>query len=103
MFWLRFPLHVDVQLNPKARHNRIEGVVADAEGDALLKISVTAAPEDGKANAALIRLLAREWGLPKGRIALVRGEKSRRKRLHMAGPAEALATQLDAWLKTHHG
>ena len=92
-----------VQLTPKARRNRIEGVVEDVEGDAALKVSVTAAPEEGKANAALIRLLAKEWRLPKGGITIVRGEKSRRKRLHLAGTAEALASRLDAWLKAHHG
>ncbi len=92
-----------VHLSPKARQNRIEGVISDAEGGFALKISVTAAAENGKANAALIRLLAKEWRLAKGQITIVRGKKSRRKLLRLADASEALATQLDAWLKVHHG
>ncbi len=44
-----------------------------------LKIRVTAPPEDGKANAAVTKLLAKALGLPKSRLTLIRGETSRDK------------------------
>jgi uncharacterized protein (TIGR00251 family) len=44
-----------------------------------LKISLTAPPVDGKANAALLSFLARSLGLKKGAVSLVAGASSRRK------------------------
>lgn len=42
-----------------------------AEGGAVLKIGVTAAPEDGKANARLVALLAKQFRVAKSDIALI--------------------------------
>ena len=51
----------------------------DGEGVAWLKASVRDIPEDGKANKALIRLLARRLGIPKSDIELAGGHTSRNK------------------------
>ena len=65
-------LHVRVQ--PKARQNAVRGWRGEA-----LRVSVTAAPEDGNANRAVIELLADTLALPAASISLVRGATSRDK------------------------
>lgn len=72
-----------IRLTPGARKTGVQGL-ADAAGDAgaagrMLKISVNAVPEDGKANRALLEFLAREWGLPKSALSLLNGDTSRQK------------------------
>lgn len=79
-----------VKLTPKASRNRIEGVAAEADGQGLLKVSVTAVPEDGKANKALVDLLARDWKLPKRSIQIISGASERRKTLFIEGDASEL-------------
>ncbi len=90
-------VEVAVRLTPRARRNRIEAVVADAAGEVAFKISVTAPPEGGKANAALIALLAKTWRVPKTAIAIAAGPASRSKRLALAGDGPALAARIAAW------
>ena len=63
-----------------------------------LKVRVTAPPEGGKANRALVALLAREWRLPKGAVQVVAGASSRHKILRLAGEPGALSARLEAWL-----
>jgi len=92
-------LRLAVRLTPKARHTCIEGLSAEAEGGSVVKVAVTAAPERGKANAALVKLLAREWKLPKSSIVIERGETARRKTLAISGDGGALAERLAGWLR----
>jgi uncharacterized protein (TIGR00251 family) len=56
--------------------------------DGRLRVRIAAAPEDGRANAALIAFLAKQLGCPKNRIAIVVGEKSRLKTLALPAAAE---------------
>ena len=83
-----------VKVTPKASRNRLEGCAADADGNGFLKISVTAAPEDGKANKAVIDLLAKELKIAKRAITLVTGATDRRKVLFIEGDAEELSRRL---------
>lgn len=76
---------IRVRLTPKASRNGIRGWAADAEGKPVLKVSVTAVPEKGKANEALIELLARELKIPKKNISLTHGGSSRDKTLLIKG------------------
>ncbi len=94
-------LRLAVRLTPKAGRNRIEGLVAEAGGGSVIKVVVTAAPESGKANAALVKLLAKEWRLPKTSIAIERGETSRRKSLAIIGDGAELAALLEVWLRSN--
>jgi len=94
-------LVVAVRLVPKAGANAIGAVELDGSGQARLKVRVTAAPESGKANAALIRLLAKAWGLAPSRISLARGAKTRNKELRIAGDGAALRPRLEAWMRDH--
>jgi uncharacterized protein YggU (UPF0235/DUF167 family) len=84
-------LTLAVRLAPRASANLVAGLVRAADGGLALKVLVTAPPEDGKANAALVALLAREWRLPKRAITLVAGAADRNKRLHIAADAAGRA------------
>lgn len=83
-----------VRLTPKASRNGITGVVAEADGTAVLKVSVTAVPEAGKANAALVALLAKTWKLPKSAIAITAGSTDRRKTLMIDAAIDDLRRRL---------
>ena len=88
---------IEVRAQPRARRTALECV-----GGAL-KAQVTAPAEDGKANAAVIELLAREWRLAKSAIEVVRGATARRKVLAIAGEPETVANNIAAWLKQRVG
>ena len=91
-------LRVAVRLNPRASRAGIAGVGTDAAGKAYLKVRVNAPPEGGKANAALIRLLAKAWGVAPSRVTLAAGAKDRRKTVHVEGEAIELAALLTQWI-----
>lgn len=90
-------VRVRVRLSPKASGNRVTGLQIDAEGDFFLKAQVTAVPEGGKANAALIKLLAKEWKLAKSGVEVIQGATDRNKTLHITGNSEQLLAQLQVW------
>lgn len=57
---------------PKSSRNEVVGLLPDGS----LKIKITAAPEKGKANAAICEFLAGEFGIAKRNVAIIRGETS---------------------------
>ena len=87
-------VRVAVRLSPRARADRVDGVVRLADGAAVLKVSVTAPPAEGRANDALLQLLAKEWDLPRRDLAIVGGQKSRSKIVRIAGEPSALMQRL---------
>ncbi len=89
---------VSLRVTPRAARNKIAGVVPAAEGAVELKIGVTAPPEDGKANAAVIKLLAKAWKVPKSSLSVIKGATDRRKVILVAGDAAALEGELTQWL-----
>lgn len=74
-----------VKLQPGAALDRIDGWETDPDGRPVLKIRLRARPVEGEANAALTRFLTRALGLPKSAVDLARGDRSRLKRLEIAG------------------
>ena len=64
---------IALRVTPRAARNRIV-----AEGDRL-RVYVTTVPEDGKANAAVQKLLAKALGIAKSRLTLIRGHSARDK------------------------
>jgi hypothetical protein len=96
-------VRVAVRLTPKASRDAVDGLRPTAEGGAELAVKVTAPAERGKANAALIRLLAREWRLPPSDLALVAGAGDRHKQLMVQGEPKELLALLGAWLEERVG
>lgn len=74
---------IRVKVQPKASANRVEGFELDASGLRQLKVRLTIAPEGGKANSALIKLLAAHWGCAARDLEIVSGHKSRYKRIQI--------------------
>ncbi len=88
-------MRLSVRLSPKASANRIDAVSSDGADSYLIRAKVTAAPEKGKANAALIALLAKSWGIRGSAIEIVQGETDRNKILVID---DDLAPQVRKWL-----
>ena len=67
-------VRLSVRLTPRASREEIAGF----EGETL-RVRVTAPPVEGRANRALVRLLAKRLGLPLGAVRVVTGQTSRSK------------------------
>jgi uncharacterized protein YggU (UPF0235/DUF167 family) len=81
-------------LTPRASADRLGGVRDEADGGVALKAAVTAPPEDGRANAALVALLAKALRVPKSAISVVAGAADRRKTLWIEGDPVRLLERL---------
>ena len=79
-----------VRLTPRADSDRIDGWTADAAGRPLLKARTTAPPADGRANAALERLIAGALGVPPSAVSVTAGGSARVKTLKIEGADAAL-------------
>ena len=86
---------IRVRLTPKAGKDALEGVGVDAAGVSHLKARVRAAPEDGKANAALEALLAKALKVPKSAVSVEKGATNRVKVVAVRGDAGVLAKALE--------
>ena len=86
-----------LRLTPKGGRDAVEGWTQGADGREHLKARVSVAPEDGKANAALIALLAKTLGLPKSSIRIAAGETSRQKTIAIKSDSPALKARLETW------
>jgi uncharacterized protein len=73
-------IDLTVRLQPRARRNAILD-----ERDGVLRVSVAAAPIDGQANAALCKLIAKRAGVARGRVNVIRGERTREKVVRVEG------------------
>ncbi len=92
-------VRVAVRVSPKASRAGYAGIGVDAAGRGFLKLRVNAPAQAGKANAALVKLLATAWGLPRSRLSVVSGAKDRRKTIFVAGDASALLNRLSHWIE----
>lgn len=92
-------LEVRLRVTPKASRDAITGVVADAQGNGAIKIAVTAVPENGNANAAVIKILAKAWRLRKTDMQIVRGATDRNKTLLIEGDGKSLLTTIRPYIQ----
>jgi uncharacterized protein len=78
-----------VRVAPRSSRDAIEG-----EHDSALKVRLTAPPVDDRANEALRRLLAERLKVPVSTVRIVAGERSRAKRVSIAGVSRAQVAAL---------
>ncbi len=84
-----------VRLTPKGGRDAIGGIETLADGRAVLKIRVRAAPSEGEANEALFRLIAKGMRVPPRDVALIAGATARIKRLAISGDPPTLIAALE--------
>jgi hypothetical protein len=86
---------LSVRLTPKGGRDCIDGIELLADGRCVLKMRVRAAPSEGEANAALVRLIAKAIGVPPRDVALTAGATARIKRLTISGHGPTLISALE--------
>ena len=74
-------MDVPVRVTPRSSHDAIAGPGADG----IIRLRVTAAPADGAANRAVVKLIASALDVPKSAVSVTAGASSRDKRLHIDG------------------
>jgi len=82
------------RLTPKGGRDAIDGVATLSDGMRVLLVRVRAAPQDGKANAALCALIAGKLGVAASKARLAAGAKSRVKQVAVTGEMEELVAGL---------
>jgi uncharacterized protein (TIGR00251 family) len=82
---------IGVRVVPRASRSEIVGLV-----DGVLKIRIAAPPVDGAANAELVKVLAKAFGVSKSSVGILSGETSKTKRIRISG---ALQTTISSVLR----
>ena len=88
-----------IRLTPKAARDGLGPVQHNAQGDCYLKATVTTVPEKGKANKALIKMLAKSLKIPAGKISVASGITKRDKHLLITGDSKLLVAKLEQWIR----
>jgi hypothetical protein len=91
----RYAVVVTVRLTPKGGRDAIDGIELLGDGRPVLKARVRAAPEDGEANAALLKLMSQALDVSARQVSLVGGATARLKRVKIDGNGAALAATLE--------
>jgi uncharacterized protein (TIGR00251 family) len=87
-------VRVAIRLSPRARSEGLLAVFPAVEAGRVIKASVTAPAQEGRANEALLRLLAKAWRLPRRDLSIVAGAASRTKTVRVAGDPRQLIVKL---------
>lgn len=83
-------MRLKLRVTPKGRSDEIVGVTPDG----VVQVRVTAAPQEGDANRAVLRLLSRALGVPRGAVRIKGGAASRDKWVEVDGLDAAQAKRL---------
>ena len=87
---------MSLRVTPNAGRDSLDGAESRDDGSTVLRIRVKAVPDKGKANAAVIVLLAKNLGIPKSSVTLVSGETARFKTVLVADGSGVMAERLAA-------
>ena len=82
-------LILTLRVVPRSSKNKIDGLLGEA-----LKVRIQAPPVEGKANAYLLKFLAKQWKVPRRSLVLLAGETGRNKRLEIVNPPDELRKEL---------
>jgi uncharacterized protein (TIGR00251 family) len=82
-------LVLTLRVVPRSSKNKIDGLLGEA-----LKVRIQAPPVEGKANAYLLKFLAKQWKVPRRSLVLLAGETGRNKRLEIVNPPDELRKEL---------
>jgi uncharacterized protein len=73
------------------------------QGGRVVKAAVVAPAEAGRANEALLRLLARAWDLPRRDLSIIRGATNSNKVVHIAGEPQQLIGKITSHISSLPG
>jgi uncharacterized protein (TIGR00251 family) len=93
-------LVVHLRVTPNAGVDRIEGIETRDDGQAVLRLRVKAVPDKGKANAAVVALLAEALHVPRGKVTIIAGETARLKTVAVEGDSAELPGRMEALLQS---
>jgi uncharacterized protein len=82
-------LRVVVRVTPRSSRDALDGIAELADGRSVLKLRVRAVPEDGRANAAVVKLIAKALGVAASAVHIESGETARLKTIFVAGAGAA--------------
>ena len=91
-----------VRVAPNASRTEVSGLYTAAHGTVSLNVKVTAAPDKGQANAAVIKALAKAMMVSKSTFHLVKGQTDRNKTFEITGPLHALEAFIASLTETGH-
>lgn len=83
-----------MRVTPNAGRDAIEGAETRDDASTVLRLRVKAVPDKGRANAAVLALLARSLRLPRSALTLAAGDTARLKTVAIAGDPADLAARL---------
>ena len=87
-------ISVALRVMPRGGRDHIDGLETLANGRTVVKIRVRAIAEGGEANRAVVELLAKALGVPKGKIRVLSGATSRLKQIAVDGDPAKLGDAL---------
>src|SRR5471032_2150453 len=87
-------ISVALRVTPRGGRDEIDGLETLANGRSVVKIRVRAIAEGGEANRAVIELLAKALGVPKGKVRVLSGTTSRLKQVAVDGDPAKLGDTL---------
>jgi len=91
-------LAVFIKITPKSSKDAIEGCFEASDGVWCLKVRVRAQPEKGRANKALIKLMAKQLGVPQSSLTIITGTKDRNKTLLAKGEKQPIKLSISRLL-----
>lgn len=89
-------LSLYLRVTPNAGRDSIDGPEIRDDGSCVLRIRVKAVPDKGKANTAVIALLAKALSLPKSSLSVTSGDTARLKTIAIMGDGAELAQRIEA-------
>jgi uncharacterized protein len=91
---------LSVRVTPKSSRDEVTGLHTASDGAVSLAVKVTAVPDKGRANKAVIETLAKACRLPKSAFTLVAGETERNKTLLVTGNLAGLEALMAGLVNT---
>ncbi len=91
-------VRLSVRLTPNGGRDAVDGVAFDADGEPYLKARVSVPPEKGKANKAMIALVAKWAGVQKSSVSVATGDTQRKKILRIDGDPEDVMARIEGAL-----
>jgi uncharacterized protein (TIGR00251 family) len=89
-------MSVSLRVTPRGGRDAIDGIERLSDGGTVMKVRVRAIADDGEANRAVMKLLAKALHVPQASMRIASGAASRLKQVEISGDPQALQEKLSA-------